>query len=76
MIEIWQEVNCPQHDYDIFGDDMVHYGQKFRCLACGDEHVAVPGLVATYIQIGSVMGFPDLPATPEALDLLRQGCSY
>ncbi|NLZ12383.1 MAG: hypothetical protein GX086_13780 [Alcaligenaceae bacterium] len=70
MIEIWQEVNCPQHDVDLFGDDLVYAGQEFHCVACGGTHVAAPGLVATYVEINGVQSYPELPASAEELRAL------
>jgi len=74
--DVWQEVNCPQHDYDIFGDDMVYEGQTFDCLACGSTHIAKSGLVETFRMEGGEMAFPDLPKTPEELRALKAGCAY
>lgn len=70
MIEIWQEVNCPQHDVDLFGDDLVYAGQEFHCVACGGTHLAALGLVETFVEINGVQSYPGLPASAEELHAL------
>jgi len=72
MGEVWQEVDCPQHDVDLHDDDVVHAGQQFYCVACGGTHIAVAGLVETYIETEGLRGYPDLPATAGDLRQLRE----
>lgn len=68
--EVWQEVDCPQHDYDLFDTSMVHAGQEFDCLACGGRHIASNGLIEMYERHDGVLLRVALPRTAEDMRTL------
>lgn len=76
--EVWQDYDCPRTmiDFDLYGDQLVYWGQTIKCSACAEgAHLAgIEVRVQTGVDVeGGEREFHDLPRTVEELQKIKDG---